>query len=155
MLRLVLDRLAVRPLPDPVLDTIGHDARGWYVEAFWLPVVGPTAIALLRRLVDGLDRQPGGFEIRYVELALSLGLGERPPSNSAPLTRALSTTRPHTTIAVITNAKNAIERARAPVILGYPRSSELPDDPTPGKLPRPRSSASHSGDKRGLPNSWD
>ncbi len=85
----MLDRLTVRRWPDPVLDTIGHDPRGWYVEAFWLPVVGPTAIALLRRLVDGLDRCPDGFEVSYVELAQSLGLGERPASNSAPLTRAL------------------------------------------------------------------
>jgi hypothetical protein len=85
----VIERLAVRRWPDPVLDTIGHDPRGWYVEAFWLPVVGPTAVALLRRLVDGLERHPDGFEIPYVELATSLGLGERPPSNSAPLTRAL------------------------------------------------------------------
>jgi hypothetical protein len=74
---------------DPILDAGGHDVRGWYVEAFWLPMLGPTAIALLRRCADGLDHQPDGFDIAYVELAESLGLGPRPPSNNAPLSRAL------------------------------------------------------------------
>lgn len=29
---------------DPVIDTLGHDPRSWYVEQFWLPIVGPPSI---------------------------------------------------------------------------------------------------------------
>lgn len=87
--RLVREELTIRRLEDRLLDTAGHDVRGWYVEAFWLPVLGPTAVALLRRLADGLDRKPEGFRINFGELGASLGLGDRSPSANAPLTRAL------------------------------------------------------------------
>lgn len=83
------EELTIRRLEDRLLDTAGHDVRGWYVEAFWLPVLGPTAVALLRRLADGLDRRPDGFRIAFGDLGASLGLGDRPPANNAPLTRAL------------------------------------------------------------------
>jgi hypothetical protein len=85
----VPDDLLIQRLEDRLLDTAGHDVRGWYVEAFWLPVLGPTAVALLRRLADGLDRCPDGFPITFAELGSSLGLGDRPPTTNAPLTRAL------------------------------------------------------------------
>jgi len=29
---------------DPVIDTLGHDPRSWYVEQFWLGIIGPTTI---------------------------------------------------------------------------------------------------------------
>jgi hypothetical protein len=86
---LMHEQLHVRRWFDPVVEAVGHDARGWYVEAFWLPVIGPTAIALARRLADGLDRHPEGFTVQFVELSASLGLGDKPPSNRAMLTRAL------------------------------------------------------------------
>lgn len=35
--------LVVIPWNDPVVDSIGHDARSTYVELFWLNVLGPTA----------------------------------------------------------------------------------------------------------------
>ncbi len=83
------EHLCVTRWFDPVVEAVGHDARGWYVEAFWLPVLGPTAVALARRLADGLDRRPDGFTVEFVELSASLGLGDKPPSATAMLTRAL------------------------------------------------------------------
>ena len=38
--------LTIKPWPDPLIDTIGHDPRSLYVETFWLPTLGPTALLL-------------------------------------------------------------------------------------------------------------
>ncbi|MFV0526368.1 MAG: hypothetical protein ACK5RL_17935 [Acidimicrobiales bacterium] len=51
-------QLLVRPWPDPVLDEMGHDPRSAYVEQFWLSILGPSAVLLLRRLARGLERSP-------------------------------------------------------------------------------------------------
>lgn len=69
--------LRVRTWPDPVLDSLGHDPRSPYAEQFWLAVLGPSCLFLLRRLVDRLDRHPDGFEIVTAEWAGELGLGMR------------------------------------------------------------------------------
>ena len=50
--------LTIKPWPDPVVDTLGHDPRSRYVETFWLPTLGPTALLLLRHLADRFDRNP-------------------------------------------------------------------------------------------------
>ena len=44
--------LTIQPWPDPVIDTVGHDPRSAYVETFWLPTLGPTALLLLRHLAS-------------------------------------------------------------------------------------------------------
>lgn len=36
--------ITVRPWPDPVIDTLGHDARSMYAEVFWLPTLGPSTV---------------------------------------------------------------------------------------------------------------
>ena len=69
--------LEVRPWPDAVIDTVGHDPRSEYVEQFWLAVLGPSATWLLRRLATGLEQQPSGFELDLKTTARSLGLGMR------------------------------------------------------------------------------
>ncbi len=38
------DSLHIVAWTDPVIDTLGHDPRSWYVEQFWLPVIGPPTI---------------------------------------------------------------------------------------------------------------
>ncbi|MGH9116376.1 MAG: hypothetical protein ACRD0A_00370 [Acidimicrobiales bacterium] len=80
--------LTVRPWPDSVIDQLGHDPRSAYVERFWLPVLGPSACWLLRRLASWLERDPDGFELPVDETALSLGLGVR-PGRQAPLRRTI------------------------------------------------------------------
>ena len=70
-------RLVVSTLADPVLDALGHDPRSSYVEQFWLSVLGPSAILLLRRLAGRLEQDPAGFELDPTEWALELGLGAR------------------------------------------------------------------------------
>lgn len=81
-------RLHVVAWVDPVLDAAGVDLRSGYVERYWLPVLGPSATWLLRRLADGLDRAPDGFEVDLADLAASLGVGG-PDSRHAPIRRAL------------------------------------------------------------------
>lgn len=66
--------LTVRPWPDPVIDQLGHDVRGRYVEHFWLSVLGPSATLLLRRLGEGLQTCPDGFVIDLATTAVALGL---------------------------------------------------------------------------------
>ena len=70
----VPETLVVLPWADPVVDPIGHDPRSRYVELFWLGILGPTATLLLRRLADGLDAYPDGFELDVPDLARGLGI---------------------------------------------------------------------------------
>ena len=53
-----------RAVARPRIDTLGHDPRSWYVERFWLSVLGPTSIAnepeaksQVSGLVQPLDRK--------------------------------------------------------------------------------------------------
>jgi hypothetical protein len=81
-------RLAVRAWPDLVIDQVGHDVRSSYVEKFWLSILGPTSVWLLRRLVDGLDAAPDGYDLDLAECATELGLGQHSGRNS-PFVRAI------------------------------------------------------------------
>jgi hypothetical protein len=60
---------------DPVVEATGLDPRSAYVEMFWLPLLGPSATWLLRRLADGLQTAPEGFDLEMEEAACALGLG--------------------------------------------------------------------------------
>lgn len=77
--------LTVRPWTDPVVETVGLDPRSAYVERFWLPVLGPSTIWLLRRFVDRFDTEPTGFELDIAECAGSLGIGTHGGRNSTIL----------------------------------------------------------------------
>jgi hypothetical protein len=80
--------IAIKPWPDPVIDTLGHDPRSLYVETFWLPTLGPTTLLLLRHLASRFDRQPEGLELQVAATSQALGLGERDGASS-PLLRSL------------------------------------------------------------------
>lgn len=82
------ERLRVVAWQEPVVDSVGHDPRSWYVEHFWLPVLGPTSTWLLRRLVAGLDSVGDGFVLQTAETARALGLGGR-EGKHAPFGRAV------------------------------------------------------------------
>lgn len=71
-----------------MLDRHGMDPRGAYAERFWLPVVGPSSLWLLRRLVEGLEEMPEGFVADVADTARALGIGG-PESRHAPLARSL------------------------------------------------------------------
>jgi hypothetical protein len=67
---------------DPFLAQHGYDPRSAYVERFWLGVLGPSAVWLLRRLARGLEDHPDGFRINLADTARALGLGEGTSRNS-------------------------------------------------------------------------
>ena len=81
-------RLTVRPWWDPVLAETGHTARSDYAERYWLGVVGPSTLLLLRRFARGFDEFPGGFHVDLAETAQALGLG-RGTGRNAPLQRSI------------------------------------------------------------------
>jgi hypothetical protein len=80
--------LHVSPWVDPVVDARGHPADSPYVEIFWLPILGPSATFLLRRLSLYLDMFPEGLPMDLSELSCQLGLGP-PESRHAALPRAI------------------------------------------------------------------
>lgn len=63
-------------------------ARSRYVERFWLPILGPSPLWLLRRLVDGLETSPSGYLLPVETTARSLGLGSSAGRHS-PFRRAV------------------------------------------------------------------
>jgi hypothetical protein len=67
---------------DPFLAQHGYDPRSAYVERFWLGVLGPSAVWMLRRLARGLEEHPNGFRINLADTARALGLGEGTGRNS-------------------------------------------------------------------------
>lgn len=81
--------VTVRPWRNPVIDTLGHDARSLYVETFWLPTLGPTAVTLLRHVGLRFDTDPEGFTVELADLSAALGLGQR-DGRSAPVMRTLA-----------------------------------------------------------------
>lgn len=84
-----LDRLLhVTGWSDPLIDDLGHDPRSAYVERFWLPVLGPSTVLLLRRLAEQLDTAPDGFDVHLGDVAAQLGLGFR-NGRHQPLLRAI------------------------------------------------------------------
>ena len=82
------ETIRVLPLPDPVVDTLGHDPRAPYPERFWLPTLGPTAFLLIRYIAHRFDKAPEGFTLDLAETSRCLGLGERSGRNS-PMARSL------------------------------------------------------------------
>lgn len=81
-------RLDVRPWRDAVVDRVGVPVHDHYVETFWLPVLGPTATWLLRRLASGLADHPDGYSTDMELLARGLGVAYS-PGRHGPFMRAL------------------------------------------------------------------
>lgn len=81
-------QICVEPWPDPVIDQLGHDPRSPYVERFWLGILGPSTLWLLRRLAYEFDDHPEGFALDIDETAKALGVGMRGGRNS-PFVRSL------------------------------------------------------------------
>jgi hypothetical protein len=81
--------MIILPWTDPVVDPIGHDPRSVYVEQFWLGILGPTTVWLLRRLAAGFDAYPDGFEIDVIETAAALGLAAT-ASRNGPFARTVA-----------------------------------------------------------------
>jgi hypothetical protein len=73
---------------DDVVEAVGFDPRSTYVERFWLPVLGPSATWLLRRLAEGLEAAPLGYALGLDDTAHAIGLGTS-QGPRAPMRRAI------------------------------------------------------------------
>lgn len=71
--------LRVRPWDDPQLQRRGHDPRSAYVERFWIAILGPSAVWLLRLLAREFDELAPGNDLRLDldSTAKRLGLQHR------------------------------------------------------------------------------
>lgn len=85
----MVEQVYVRSWDDPIVDRLGHDPRSTYVEQFWLGVLGPSTIWLLRHCRHELDRSPAGFVLDLPDTACALGLGHKGGRNS-PLSRSIA-----------------------------------------------------------------
>lgn len=74
--------LRVEPWSDPVVEAVGHDPRSAYAHEFWLPILGPSALLVTRKLLERLEAAGGPCEVDTAELALGLGLGTGGGRNS-------------------------------------------------------------------------
>jgi hypothetical protein len=83
------DPVAVSALHDPVVETLGYDARSEYVETYWLAVLGPSCVLAARRLTSWLEAEPAGYAVPLSEFARSLGLGAG-TARHAPVVRTLA-----------------------------------------------------------------
>lgn len=82
------DKLKIRPWPDDLIDALGHDPCGEYVERYWLGILGPTATWILRRLTVELSMRPDGFVIDLSLFSAEVGIGLRGGRNS-PFIKAI------------------------------------------------------------------
>ena len=98
------------PWKDPLVEGHGYAIEDPYIEMFWLPILGPTATWLVRRLAGGLQHQPDGYTVDMMDLARGIGVNYTPGRHN-PFARALSrctmfgaaqqiAVQPHRTIAV-------------------------------------------------------
>ena len=81
--------VTIHPWGDPLGDDLGHDPRGAYTERYWLSVIGPTAMWIMRRIADLFDTSPDGFALDLAHTATTMGLSyDRGPAS--PFGRALN-----------------------------------------------------------------
>lgn len=82
-------RLSVAWQPARSTDLLGHPAGSVYVETFWLPLVGPSAVLASRRLTTWLEHEPDGITVSITMLSRCLGLGTG-TGRRAPVARTLA-----------------------------------------------------------------
>ena len=73
---------------DALVDAQGFAVNDPYVEMFWLPILGPTATWLLRRLAAGLEHDPNGYSVDMEDLARGIGVAYSTGRHN-PFARAL------------------------------------------------------------------
>ena len=81
-------QLRVIPWIDNAVDSSGYDVNDPYIEMFWLPVLGPTATWLYRRLVSGILHDTSGYTVNMAELARGIGVAYTEGRHN-PFARAL------------------------------------------------------------------
>ncbi|MDW3178185.1 MAG: hypothetical protein R8J94_12410 [Acidimicrobiia bacterium] len=71
------------PLADAELDDAGFDPRSHYAETFWLPILGPSTLWLMRNIAQRFDSEPDGFTLDLVETSTALGIRSKGGKNNS------------------------------------------------------------------------
>lgn len=75
--------LAVVAYEDPLIERLGHGPDSPYIENCWLPITGPSATWMWRRLARvAIEAQGSPVMVDTTDLILSVGLGESLARNS-------------------------------------------------------------------------
>jgi len=75
--------LAVVAYDDPLIERLGHGPDSPYIEQCWLPITGPSATWMWRRLARlATEAQTSPVVVDTTDLMLSVGLGESLARNS-------------------------------------------------------------------------
>ncbi len=115
--RPMVESIRVSAWPDPLIDRLGHDPRSVYVEQFWLGILGPSTVWLLRHCASGLDSSPEGFDLALTDVAGALGLGHRGGRNS-PLARSILRACRFGAARAISESELQVRRRMAPLNRG-------------------------------------
>lgn len=78
--------LVIEQWDDPLVEQLGHPARSPYVERYWLPILGPSSIVLLRHL----SLCELGMEHDLSELSQRMGMTANVGGRHAPIRRTIS-----------------------------------------------------------------
>ncbi|MFZ9730791.1 MAG: hypothetical protein ACO3CX_04070 [Ilumatobacteraceae bacterium] len=81
--------VSVVPWRDATVESLGFPVRSEYIEWFWLPVLGPSATWLLRRIDAGFEQYPDGYVLDARSTAQALGIAARDDAGTI-FARALS-----------------------------------------------------------------
>lgn len=82
-----LEQITIVKWVDPVIDAVGVPVDGCYAEKYWLPVLGPTATWMARRLASSLADDAVTLDMAELGSALGVGIGT---GANCPLVRALA-----------------------------------------------------------------
>lgn len=82
------DPLTIAPWHDPVVTQLGYPPQSHHVETYWLPIIGPTALLILRRFAL-LNSVAYMSTVPIADLAAEIGLRPSTASQS-PAVRSLS-----------------------------------------------------------------
>ena len=125
------DPLPVIRWSDPLIEALGYDARSRYVETFWAPALGPSAIAVLRRLSESLVATPDGLLVPLGELVRAEPTAQPPfayRKNLLPLIYVTGDVagREESPVYAILALNRALDRVRAPDGSPIPRHVAAP-----------------------------
>lgn len=109
--------VTVRLWPDPIIEAIGFGPQSSYIEYCWLPVLGPTATWLYRRLGSLVLQNNNDTRVDLIDTAQSLGVG-RGLSHQSMIGRALGRLDHFDAIRWTERSQLAVRRALPPLTPG-------------------------------------
>lgn len=59
------------------------DPRSHYSESFWLPILGPSTMWLMRKVAERFDAEPDGFTLDLMEMSQALGIASKGGRNNS------------------------------------------------------------------------